>query len=117
MNGRSRVLLLFVGAATLGFVSEGGSAQGAATNVPLSTSCASGVVVDYPPGFEPESDSIGPVVVDSSVSPKLYGEQVNVLDGISPSEVSSVRDVGTHLKFCKMLDDPEGAQWQVIYVP
>lgn len=71
------------------------------------TACASGIVADQPPGSEihADPDSIGvPVVVDTLFSEQLYGESVNLLDGINEQELPVVKEVGSKIKFCLIED-------------
>ena len=83
---------------------------------PLPTTCASGMVVDQIPGTDPAPDGVT-VVVDTGVSPFLYGASVNVTDGIDASEMPIVSAVASHLKFCLVQDPVEGDHWATIYVP
>ena len=64
------------------------------------TDCASGIVVDRIPGEDLDPASVGPVVVDSALSKQLYGDSVNVLDGISEEEVPVVKEVASKIKWC-----------------
>jgi hypothetical protein len=63
------------------------------------TSCASGKVVDRIPGADLDPAGIGAVVVDATLSKRLYGDSVNVLDGINMQELPVVEDVASKIKF------------------
>jgi hypothetical protein len=75
------------------------------------TSCASGKVVNRIPGEDVDPAGVGPVVVDAALSNQLYGDSVNVLDGISEEELPVVKEVASKIKFC-WVEDAEGDHWQ-----
>jgi hypothetical protein len=74
------------------------------------TTCESGKVVDRIPGDDVVPDGV-PVVVDAVLSKQLYGDSVNVLDGISDEELPVVKDVASKIKFC-WIEDAEDGHWQ-----
>ncbi len=75
------------------------------------TSCTSGKVVDRIPEEDADPAGVGPVVVDTALSKQLYGDSVNVLDGISEQELPVVKDVASKIKFC-WVEDTEDGHWQ-----
>jgi hypothetical protein len=84
------------------------TASGAPT---FPTGCASGKVVDRIPGEDVDPAGVGPVVLDTTLSRQLYGDSVNVQDGISDEELPDVKEVASKIKFC-WIEDAEGDHWQ-----
>lgn len=101
-------LVLAAGAAVARAASSG------TTDVP--TSCESGVVASQIPGFDPDPNGIGPVIVDAAVSKVVYGDSVNVLDGVSAEEAPIVKDVASKIQWCLVKDSVEGDAWQA-FIP
>ena len=66
------------------------------------------------PGSDPDPNGIGPVVFDPELSPTIYGDRVDVFDGIDDSEVETLRSVGARIRWCLVRDDKEGDYWQWI---
>lgn len=75
------------------------------------TSCGSGKVVDNIPGEDVDPAAVGPVVLDTAISEQLYGDSVNVTDGISDEELPVVKEVASKIKFC-WVEDANGDHWQ-----
>jgi hypothetical protein len=80
------------------------------------TECASGVVASQIPGSDPDPDGIGPVFVDATLSKIIYGDSVNVLDGISAEEAPAVKEIAARVQWCFVYDPVEGDHWEA-FIP
>jgi hypothetical protein len=106
---RRRIVLIGSG----GLLASLGALSALASSEPtIPTTCESGIVVDRIPGADSDPAGVGPVVVDSALSRQLYGESVNVLDGISEQELPVVEEVASKIKFCRV-ETAEGDYWEV----
>jgi hypothetical protein len=113
---RRRVTLLLVLIA-VGFllVQAGGSGTAATSDGGLKTECASGVLVHEPPGVTADEAGI-PVVIDSQLSKDLYGDSVDVTDGIDADEAEVVEAKADSIKFCLVEDDGKGEHYETVII-
>lgn len=86
-------------------------AASSAGQPPVPTECASGVIVQTLPEADPQGV---PVIVDSALSPVLYGDAVDLSDGVNKAEWTVLREVAKSLRFCLVKDPVQGDHYEVV---